>query len=285
MFSTRSFGRPRRISSPEPRVPLSESARRLGSAVTGRERLTIATLSPPGRLDQDRRRRSVVLALAALLVVALLVLGWSHARPHAPRTLTDAALVGVRGPACLRLAVASDVSGSMSSYSQPREDAVAELLAWAPKNLRTDDEIGVLEFADTAAWLSKPAIVSSSSPGVRLEPTAESALGGGTELAPVLAAVRSLPASQCRTALVLVSDGQFADLPGSASAALVDLQTAHVDDFALLVPSRHISVPREWSSLFPYSRPAHFDGSDSDATALVFGGTIAHLTGQRLERR
>lgn len=235
-------------------------------------------LTPGPRLTGSGTPRNTLLALLVpLLVLASAGVGWSH-RP--PASLAETTLTGPRGPQCLRVVLANDTSGSMKSYSVARQAALAQFLAWAPGQLRPDDQIGVINFADTAAWTStpvSPGTGSTSRPGSTSD-------ASSTLLSPVLEAVAAAPASSCRTWLLLLSDAQLADTPatpGHARAALVD---AGIDDLSLLVPDPDISVPHQWTTVFPFAAPVRFDGSNPDQSALTYGRLTADITGQHLTR-
>jgi len=254
---------------------LARSGNRLG---------TRSRLARSGRLPGTGDRRPWAVAALAALILAVALVGWQ--RHSQPTALAGWALAGPRGPACLRLIVAHDVSGSMSDYSASRELALASLLQWAPENLRDTDSIGVLDFAGAATAVRGPqkvedlashgssSLLRSGSPDV-----------SDTALEPALTAVGALPGSSCDTVLLLLSDGAASDLPATAEAALTALQDSDVHDVVLLVPSRGIDVPSEWSRAFPTARPLAFDGRDADATAVAIGRAIAEITDQELRRR
>ena len=254
---------------------LARSGNRLG---------TRSRLARSGRLPGTGDRRPWAVAALAALILAVALVGWQ--RHSQPTALAGWALAGPRGPACLRLIVANDVSGSMSDYSASREEALASLLQWAPENLRDTDSIGVLDFAGAATAVRGPQKVEDlASHG------SSSLLRAGlpdvsdTALEPVLATVGALPPSSCDTVLALLSDGLASDLPATADEALTALQGSDVHDVVLLVPSHGIDVPRAWSRAFPTARPLAFDGTSANATALAIGRAIAEITGQELRRR
>jgi hypothetical protein len=180
------------------------------------------------------------------------------------------------------LVVGVDDSGSMREVAGARDSALDQLMAWAPKNLRADDQIAVIDFAETSA--------------VRLPTTGAQRVGvlGGmpgavrdghdTLLGPVLAQLSSQQVSGCRTALALISDAQLADLPATEDAGRALVAEGHVDDVRLLVPGKDVDVPKAWNQAFPAARPERFDGRNQDETAVAIGQVIAGLTGQHLKR-
>lgn len=232
-------------------------------------------LAPLGALDRNRAWRVLVpIVVALLLVPAVVLLG----RPQ-PATLASVHLVGPRGPACVRLVLANDVSGSMYAFAVPRDTALAQLQRWAPQNLRPDDQVGVLEFAGDAAWQIPPTPVGQ--PVGRSGPSARK---DGTVLGPVLDLVHALPHDTCDTYLLLLSDGALSDLPGDEAAARAELVGHRVHAISLLVPGRRIDVPEAWSTVYPAAAPVRFDGNDADATGLAFAQVVADITGQSLKK-
>jgi Mg-chelatase subunit ChlD len=239
-------------------------------------------LAPPRRLAAPGSHRPLALALLAVLAAALLAWRMLPTYPRKPPSaLSGYAAAGARGPSCLRLVIAVDVSGSMSNYATARDDALAQLIAWVRVNLRADDQVAVVDFAQEAA--------------VALAPTAAHAIGGArvsvpaadgpfTLIDPVLAALDGFPTTRCDTAAVLISDAQIADLPRTAAEGDALLVTHHIHDIRLLVPGAGIQVDPAWSVAFPAAPPRVFDGRNPDATGLALGQTIVDLTHQRLAR-
>lgn len=212
-----------------------------------------------------------LIPLAALFTSALLLWGWTH-----PSSLASARLEGTRGPGCLRLVIAADVSGSMSRIAAPRDAAVTQVLRWAPGNLRPDDEVVLLDFAGSAALRAGPTSI-----GDPVIPTSAQPDLSGTQFEPVLARVAGLPSGRCRTALLLLSDGQMSDLPVAEPDATSQLTAAGIHRIDLIVPGI-TDVNPGWSSLYPSAPPEVFDGADPDATAVTIARHIAGATGQNL---
>lgn len=233
----------------------------------------IPTITPPGPVAPGRRPRLWWLAL--LLIPLLALLGWWWTNPG---SLDETALVGARGPGCVRLVIAADVSGSMTKLAKPRDEAITKLLAWAPANLRPDDEIALVTFGTDSAIVIPPTRVDA--PPVRTDIAVPA---GSTNLAPLVNAIDSLPPTRCRTALLLIGDGQFGDLPGDEATATAQLAGARVDTLDFLVPGR-TDIPKQWKTIYPSAPPQFFDGNNPDETALTFGRRLAHLTGQQLTR-
>lgn len=237
-------------------------------------------LRPTSDLSEGRLPRRLLIvasALAALLAAPFLIWHLTHG-PNTPTTLDDVRLVGPRGPGCERIVLAQDVSGSMSDFAAARSATLAEIRRWAPQNLRSDDQIGVLDFAAVAAWQQKPSPVGSP------QVTGGGATDGtNTNLDPVLELVQALPASQCNTALVLISDAQLIDLPADTAQARRSLRASGIHDIFLLVPGDSIDVPGEWSHAFPEASPRRFNGLDAGQSGLAFADVVKVLTRQHLE--
>ena len=210
--------------------------------------------------------------LAALLVVPLF--GWL--RP--PTSLSEAALTGARGPGCLRLVLASDHSGSMTELQVARDQAIAQLFGWAPRNLRPNDEIAVVTFAGDAVTTLQPTAIGQLQPPGTATPDPRH-----TRLLPVLDQLTTFPATRCRSALVVMGDGWFSDLPADSASGTQALHDAGIDEVALLVPGR-TDTPEEWLQVFPSAPAQVFDGRSPDATGLVIAQQLARWTGQDLTR-
>lgn len=244
----------------------------------------VHVLKPAGDLRPlgGRSKVSWPRLLLLLLLVALLVglpLWWYLDRDD-PDSLDHAVLVGQRGPGCARIVIASDESGSMEKFVQPRNNALAQLLAWAPSNLRDDDELEAVVF-------SGDTFVAMAPTEIKKRP----ALGGtpppvdGTALVPLLNTIRRMPPSHCVQSLILLSDGIFQDLPAGSDAARQQLKDAGISNLALLVPGKNIKFEPTWQGLYPYAPPVIFDGLNSDKTGLAIGHALASITGQQLKER
>jgi hypothetical protein len=262
-----------------------------GGSLTGP---SVLTGLPPAQ-EPFSIRRLIALALVPLLLLLLL---WhrSHDDPAAtvtPTTIQTVHLVGARGPDCLRVVIADDVSGSMRNYASSRELAVRALLGWIPKNLRADDEIAVADFAQDAGTRLAPTqvgdLTASTVPG-----TASARDGTYTWLQPLLGEIDGWPVSQCDVALLLFSDAQVVLdaeagpptlLPSDEAGGRSLARSHHLHAVRLLVPDPDIEVPPTWVQGFPEAAPLRFHGRDADETARAVAQAIAGLTGQQLEHR
>ena len=240
--------------------------------------------SPSGIPDVTplRSKRRWLRLLLVMLLLLVLLLWWlfrwnSHHSP--PASLEQAVLTGPRGPECLRLIIAEDVSGSMADYAAARAQAIASLLAWAPGQLRTDDELAVVTFAASAATRLQPTPVGQKS-------TPEASVttdGGDTLLTPVIDAAAAFPTTTCHTHLLVVGDGLISD-PAEAGD-IARLSASGIDSIGLLMPSPDLRTPEEFSAAFPYAQSRSFDGNDADQTGLALAQVLADQTGQTIERR
>ena len=190
-------------------------------------------------------------------------------------------LVGDRDPSCLRALIVVDTSGSMRNSAVARDAAFARFLPWTKANLRSDDEVGVIDVAATAAVRLAPVPV----PDVpdRVPPATGVPDGRDTLFRPLLAVVDALPPTPCETALLTLSDNQYADLPVDAAEGRALLRAHRVHALRSLVPGAGLAESAQWPVVFPESGPERFDGTDPDATGLAIGRSFASVTGQRLE--
>lgn len=245
-----------------------------------------ADLTGPARLVPAPR--TVARQLAAVIgLIAVLALGgcWLVSLPEPvdqPDTLESYVLEGPRSPACLRMVIGTDVSGSMSDYAAARDSALAQLQHWAtlPQTLRADDEMTVVDFARTALtrFPPTPAASSPSRPAAPVED------GHDTLLLPMLEQTRGFSAATgCEVVLLLLSDAQIADLPATPAEGRKLMREFGIHDIQLLVPGEKIDVPDTWAQAYPDAPPIRFDGLDPDETALTIGRTVGALTGQNFE--
>lgn len=222
------------------------------------------------------------LALPLIVVAALVAL----IALVPPRTgLPELSMIGTRGPVCERVVLVVDQSGSMADIAGPRDAATGELLAWLPRNLRPDDELAIVDFASTARTRLPATRIADLGPGQAPAPVTVGQTGY-TNLGPALSDVAALVPTSCDVDVLLLSDGQFADLPTSPGQGRALLLGAGVHDFHLLVPTENDQdPPAEWPLAFDGTIPAHFDGDDAEASALVVAEAVASCTGQTLARQ
>ncbi|RUP32992.1 MAG: VWA domain-containing protein [Mycolicibacterium sp.] len=244
----------------------------------------VHVLKPAGDLRPLGSRRKVSWPrLLLLLVLVALLIGlplWWYLNRDDPDSLDHAALVGQRGPGCARIIIASDESGSMEKFVQPRNHALAQLLSWAPNNLRDDDELEAVVFSGDTFVAMPPTEIRKGPVLGRTPPPVD-----GTTLVPLLNTIQRMPPSHCAQSLILLSDGIFQDLPAGADAARRQLKDAGIGNLFLLVPGKKIKFEPSWQGLYPYAAPVIFDGLNSDKTGLAIGHALASITGQQLKER
>ncbi|HMR47840.1 MAG TPA: hypothetical protein PKE40_01095 [Arachnia sp.] len=226
-----------------------------------------------------RRRGWLRWVLVALLVPALLLplVLWLEGRE--PRELSQAHLVGERSPLPLGVVVLLDVSGSFYDYADMRQEALDEVMAWTPSNLRDDDMLTVIAFAERAGVIL-PATPVAELAGASLLSSGD--LGSSeTNLRPGLeAAAREMP-DDLVTTLVVVTDTEVGDLsPGALDEVLRELK---VDAVSAIVPDG-ASVSADWREHVGWSEIVRADPSDAGEVALAVGRSLAHATGQTLEK-
>lgn len=227
-------------------------------------------------------------ALAALSIAAaaiLALLAWMIVPPLLDRAaaaddLTRQALVGPRNLTCQRIVILLDESGSMTDFAKVRTDAIAILATWAPHNLRKNDQLSVVEWANTAVTTTPPTDIGALDAATLTVRNPD--VGGGTEILPAVQQAAGMSRSACRSSLVFVSDGQI----DQANAAALDaaLHGASVDSVSLILPNS-TPAPDYWMQLFPFSETYHADERNTGQTARALGQAIASATRQRLEVR
>lgn len=247
-----------------PRTVLTRTVmRRTGAGVVGCGRLTRLS-DPPAK---------AWLWWLAPLVAVLLLLWWLWPKPA--DTLTQLHLSGARSPACVRLVILPDRSGSMEEFAAARDGAFAQLIPWATANLRADDELAVIDWAASAAVAAGPArvdqVADGSLPSVAVETD-------GTDLTRAVDAVVAMPGTTCRTALVFLTDTAVSPVADQTIRSLVD---ATVTSVTVVLPDG-ASVTSEWTNAMPFSRTVTSNARDADATARALGQAVAFATDQQL---
>lgn len=224
------------------------------------------------------RRRTPLLAL---LVAALLAAGWIlYDQNRGPRTLDEAELVGPRSPTPIALVVLLDGSGSFDQYQAIRREALAEVLRWSETELRPDDTLTILEFAETADVVLPTTAVGAISPSQALRQPIYSKTG--TSIVPVLQLAAQLRQGTAPSSLIVVTDTEV----GDADPAVVDPIVAALRvTTATLVRPDDVAVTPQWAATFGYELELTADQNSTESTSLAMATAIAHATGQRLDRR
>lgn len=210
--------------------------------------------------------------------------GRLYAKARPPADIQGYTLTGTRRPGPIRIVIAHDVSGSMTAFAPARERALEHFFAWAPQNLRSHDEIAVLDFAGRAAWRLQPTTIQRLAENRYALHPATGVDAGGTELGPVLHLVAALPPTTARTSVWLFSDAQFSDYPPNDTTAHHDLHEAGIATMPLLVPDPAITVPPTWWQCYPHQITETFNGHNPHQTTLALAHSTAATTRQRLTR-
>ncbi|WEV59393.1 hypothetical protein OZX67_02180 [Bifidobacterium sp. ESL0728] len=246
-------------------------------------RVKFSGLSQPGTLDGSH---PLLRSLLSALLVALLVLlpvGWFSFKHYAaPSKLAKSALVGRRSPTALNVVLALDESGSFVNYSSMRADAIDQLYKWAPKNLRDDDTITVIGWA-------KNATVTSPCSSVETIASASAKTGGGkvdsreTNFVPALQEAQGAIEGEGRpTTLIVVTDTVAGDL---ANQAKIDklIEKMNVTSMSVILPQGK-RIYGDWQRAFPWEETFHARSDKPNQIAVAIGKSLAHATGQRLQR-
>ncbi|WP_409046942.1 vWA domain-containing protein [Microbacterium sp. HA-8] len=229
-----------------------------------------------GALRETPTRRKYWWLLLLLLGLGAVLLGLL---PH-PRSddLADLTLTGMRGPACVRIVVAPDVSGSMTQFEQVRTTALAEVARWAPANLRDDDEFAVIVWDDGATVALAPIPLSA---GANLPTSLGQPGSGGSDIGPAVDLLPALPTTPCRSAIVAISDG----IIGTDTSGIEEtLRASGFDRVAIILPNGS-SAPATWMDVFPYSLQFHADPQSTAQTGRAVAEAIAATTDQLLVER
>jgi hypothetical protein len=169
----------------------------------------------------------------------------------------------------------------MSGYTTARDNALQQLLDWSRDNLRKRDQIGVIDFAGNAAVRQSP---TSAKKTVQIGASSP-LLFAGSNYQPVLEQLAAFPKTSCKTALVLLSDGDLQDLPADSSAGQQTLRTSGIDFQRLLIPDATATAPQTWQTAFPVrGKGVNVDGLDADDTARVIAETVATIVDTKLVR-
>ena len=241
---------------------------------------TRGSLTKAGSLTSARHSTRARWAwLLTLPLVAALIAGlWIvTTQPH---PLNDYTLTGARSPACLRVIVIRDQSGSMRGYETARDAAMQALIQWSakPDTLRPDDELAILDFGGTAAVALTTTTLQSlhattSPPATVVDPS-------GSDINTAIALLPQLPATTCHTSLIVLSDGLIGPLTDDTRTRLSQHQ---VTNLTLILPDT-TTVPAQWDTAFPYGTTLNAPANDSNQTSIAVAQAIASSTNQELQR-
>ncbi len=239
-------------------------------------------MASAGRLTSaDGSVRARRIGLAVLLTVAAIVATAFVLRPpHVILPLTHYVLSGARAPGCVRTVVFRDESGSMAAFAGARGIAMKQLVVWSkqPHTLRGTDELAIIDFAAKAKVAESTKTIRAISSAI---PASRSVDPTGTSFSAAIMAMKSLPATTCRTSIIAVSDGVIAPLTKSA---VTELRREGVSNVALVLPGE-LQVPAVWSSAFPYGVSMKAPADNPGETATAIATALADSVGQRMVTR
>jgi len=216
-----------------------------------------------------------LLALPLAIVAALVGVTWFA--PDDRDDIVGTHLAGARGPEPVNFVFLMDRSGSFVAYDQVREEALRQVLTWAPRNLRDDDTLTVITFADDAVLTLPWTTVGQINSGTAVSQAAPNP--SGTRIVPALEmANHQLPAA-ANTSVVALTDTAIYDGSDPRIASLLgDLDVATI---SVLIPDGTPIEP-SWATAFPNQVVFNVDSTDTSAVSLAFGQAVAHGTGQQL---
>ncbi|WP_314096182.1 vWA domain-containing protein [Microbacterium foliorum] len=233
----------------------------------------------PLSIDGSRRRR-LIGAGTALALVAGALIGWHLL--DTPAEIDDVALAGHRSPAAIDVVLLLDESGSFADYAAVREEAISQLTRWAPDNLRPQDTITIIGFADDAVVRLPTATVGSlgaGAPSLIGDPVD----GGGTSIRPALEqAVSSIAATGGERTIIAITDTVVDDADGASIGVLVE--RLHAGTMTVITPSG-TGVGSGWRDAFAWETELSADPGSAGSTSLAIAEALAHATGQAVERR
>jgi hypothetical protein len=200
---------------------------------------------------------------------------------QAANQLSETHLAGKRSPSPLNVIVLRDDSGSFAGYEEMRDNALGQVMAWAPDNLRDDDTITVISFAETATVTLAPMTVKTID-ATRTTPSPTTARDGRyTNIVPALAlASDSLSGSSNQSSVIVITDTLIQDAASTEIDRL--LRDLNVISMSVILPS-DMAVDPAWSAAFGWEAEFRAEADDPEGIALAVGRSLAHATNQRLE--
>jgi hypothetical protein len=186
-------------------------------------------------------------------------------------------LAGSRGPTPLSVVLLLDESTSFADYADIRDTVITELAAWAPANLRPDDVVTVVGFAEDATLRLAPTAVAGLGPGTVFDDGPP--IGIDTHLVPALHAAAAVNPDRDST-LIIVTDTLAKDIDPALIEGLVkDLQATST---TTIMPTG-VDVSAPWQAALPWSNVLHADPAVAADTEFALAQAIALATGQTLK--
>jgi len=228
-----------------------------------------------GRIDARIAWLLIPFALVVVLLAGMML------RPAVPNSLGESHLAGPRPPTPVNVVVLRDDSGSFSGFEEMRNDAMAQVLAWAPGNLRDDYTITVVSFAGQAIVTMPTTSIAELAANDVTPSDATARDGRNTNLVPALRAVEdALARNENATSIVAITDTLVADTQSPDVARL--LRDLNVTSMSVILPAG-VVVNDGWADAFNWEAEFHTRSDDTASIALAVGQALAHATGQHLE--
>jgi len=216
-----------------------------------------------------------------LIAVALTGLGLSATRPsdELVEDLAEGHLVGPRSPAPIHVVFIVDWSGSFAEYAKLRQQALDQVLRWAPENLRGDDTVSIIAFAGDAVTTLPATTVADVAQG-NYQIAAQAPDPHDTHILPALEAAVSLYSGGA-TSLIVLTDTLVDDATPEAVNPLI--AGLNVTTMSVITPTG-VDISQPWQVSFPWEAAFEAGSGDVRQTAVAVGNALAHATGQRLEK-
>lgn len=184
-------------------------------------------------------------------------------------------LHGIRRTGPIRVIALQDLSGSMHPYAVAREEALKSLVTWSRRNLRSEDELGVIDFSDRAG-VALPVTPISKIDTKNLKIAVEI---GGTSILPAIELSKPWWESSSSIWFVALSDGEIFD-----ALSPVEQQAFRGSNYGgtILINPSDTEMPGRWTRSFPDSELVCIQNDTPGAIAVGIGQAISIMTQQRL---
>lgn len=218
----------------------------------------------------------------ALLLAALVGSGVAvaHALDRRADDLSEVRLVGPRSPNPISVVLMLDVSGSFAEYASLRQEALEQVIRWAPQNLRANDTLTIISFAESAE-LTMPTVTMGVLAGRAGSIDPQAVDGVDTLIVPPLEKAASAIPSSGGASIIVLTDTLVTD----AVPAQVDplLTALNATTMSVITPAG-VDAIASWRESFLWEAEFHADADNPQQTALAVANALAHATGQRLDR-
>lgn len=199
---------------------------------------------------------------------------WKEFRgPGRDDNVSRYSLRGERTEPAVRIIVLQDRSGSMAPYAAVRDETLAAIFEWAPKNLLPDDEFGVIDFADQAGVAMELTSVSR----LDIEKVGIGAPSGGTLIRPPISLVMDWLSPVKPVWILALSDGEIFDRITLAEARVLGTSGGTV----LINPAYGV-LPKAWEASFPDSHLVTLEGDTAGSAAVGIARALAIVVDRRI---